>query len=338
MLGKPEVGRWPTSFTDLVGVDLPIVQAPIGSASTPRLAAAVSAAGGVGMLALSWTAPDQISQRIREVRELTDRPFGVNVVLEWDQRARVDAALESGARIVSTFWGDPAHYSDLCHQAGAIHVHTVGSAEEACRARDLGVNVLVAQGYEAGGHVWGQVSTMALVPAIVDAVAPIPILAAGGIGDGRGFAAALMLGAAGAWMGTAFLVADESGTHPTYRQRIVDATETDTLYSKVFDGGWPDAPHRALLNSTIRTWQAAGCPGPGARPEEGEVIGHRPDGTALHRYADDLPTDEITGEVEPLAHYAGQSAGVVRQQQSASQIVRDIICHAEASFRNSVRA
>src|SRR5438067_536764 len=189
--------RIDTAFTRLLDLEVPIVQAPIGPCACPDLAAAVSNAGGLGMLALTWQHPQDIESVIRRTRELTDRPFGVNLILEWEQRERLSACLASGVGVVSFFWGDPAPHVDAVHGAGGRVVHTIGSAEEARRAVDAGVDVLVAQGVEAGGHVWGDIATMPLVPSVVDAV-DVPVLAAGGVGDGRGLAAALALGASGA--------------------------------------------------------------------------------------------------------------------------------------------
>src|SRR5437660_8030861 len=163
-----------TTLTRLLGIDVPIVQAPIGPCAGPELASAVSAAGGLGMLAVTWLAPHDAERAIGETRDGTDRPFGVNLILEWDQRERLDACLAAGARIVSFFWGDPGPYVEAVHDAGGLVLHTVGTPEEGRRVADLGVDVVVAQGVEAGGHVWGDVSTMALVPAVVDAVAPVP--------------------------------------------------------------------------------------------------------------------------------------------------------------------
>lgn len=303
---------------------LPVVQAPIGSASTPQLAAAVSQAGGLGMLALSWTSIDETRRRIRSARQLTSRPFGVNLALESPQFERLAVCLEEKVQVVSTFWGDPARYTDLVHDGDAMHVHTVGSAEEARRAVDLGVDVVVAQGWEAGGHVWGRVATLPLVPAVVDAVHPIPVLAAGGIADGRGLAAVLALGAAAGWVGTRFLLAAEANVHPGYQAAIAVAAETDTVYGEVFDGGWPNAPHRALRNSTVRAWVAAGRPAAGHRPGEGEVLSTTPAGTQLLRYGDDLPTADLVGDVEPMALYAGQSSGLITAVQPAAVIARTL--------------
>ncbi|HXH87013.1 MAG TPA: nitronate monooxygenase [Gaiellaceae bacterium] len=307
----------------LLGVELPIVQAPIGTASVPRLAAAVSNAGGLGMLALSWTASTGVAAMIGETQALTERPFGINVVLEWDQRARVGAALAAGVRIVSLTWGDPAPSIELIHAAGGVALVTVGSAEEARRVEAAGADVVVARGWESGGHVWGQVSTMALVPAVVDAVA-VPVIAAGGIADARGVAAALALGADGVWVGTRFLLAEETPIHPLYRERLLAASETDTVYSSVFDGGWPDAPHRTLRNSTLDAWEQAGTPSSGSRPREGEAIARRADGSEVARYASALPLAGMEGEIEALSLWAGQSVALARRVRPAAEIVAEL--------------
>ena len=201
----------------------PIIQAPMGPVS--RLAAAVSNAGALGMVALSWV-PD-VADLIHQTAALTTQPFGGNLVLKWDQHRRLDQALAAGLRIVSLTWGDPAPYVAAIHEAGALVLHTVGSAKEARRSVAAGVDVIVAQGWEAGGHVWGRVATLPLVPAVVDAVAPVPVIAAGGIGDARGVAAVLALGAQAAWLGTRFLLAEEAPVHEDYRRRLIAAAETD---------------------------------------------------------------------------------------------------------------
>jgi NAD(P)H-dependent flavin oxidoreductase YrpB (nitropropane dioxygenase family) len=314
-----------TPFCRRLGLTAPVVQAPVGSAATPELAAAVSNAGGLGMLALSWTPPGSVRERIRSTRALTDRPFGVNVVLEWDQHERVRACLEESVAAVSTFWGDPRPYVDTIHAAGALHIHTVGCAEEARRAVDAGVDVIVAQGWEAGGRVWGEVATLALVPAVVDAVAPVPVIAAGGVADGRGLAAVLALGADAGWVGTRFLLAHEASVHAAWRRLIQDASETGTLYSTLFDRGWPDAPARTLRNSTVRAWERAGRPPAPGRPGEGDVVARAPDGSCLYRYGPTPAVGGATGDVEALALYAGQGAGIVEDFLPAAAIVEELI-------------
>lgn len=316
--------KFETTLTHLLNIEIPIVQAPMADAASPELVAAVSNAGGLGMLSVTWRDLADIRTVIRKVREQTTRPFGVNLGLAWDQGERLKVSLEEGASIISFFWGDPAEYLELTHAAGALVMHTVASAAEAQRSNSAGVDILVAQGWEAGGHVWGTVATLPLVPRVVDAVAPKPVIAAGGIADGRGFAAALMLGAAGVWVGTRFLASKEAPIHPTYRQQVLEAQETGTSYSIVFDGGWPDAPHRTLHNDTIAEWLAAGSPQSGERPNEGETIAVWPDGREISRYSSAYPRPGMTGNVEAMALYAGQSVGLVSRIQSAAEIVSEM--------------
>ena len=303
-------------------MEQPIVQAPIGPAAVPRLVAAVSNAGALGMLSLTW-APD-VADLIRQTAELTPRPFGGNLILAWDQHRRLDQALEAGLRIVSLTWGDPAPYVEAAHAADALVLHTVGSAQEARRAVAAGVDVIVAQGWEAGGHVRGGVATLPLVPAVVDAVAPVPVIAAGGIGDARGVAAVLALGAQAAWLGTRFLLAEEAPVHEDYRRQLIAAAETDAQwYADLFGVGWADAPHRAIRNSTARAWEAAGRPGPGRRPGEGEEIA-QDQGRPIFRYSSAVALEGTTGDIEALSLWAGQGVALARHVQPASEIVAEL--------------
>jgi nitronate monooxygenase len=311
-----------TPVCELLGIEEPIVQAPMSAVS--QLAAAVSNAGALGMLALTWSSP--AGDPVRETAALTDRPFGGNLILNSDQHRRVDEALEAGMRIVSFMWGDPAGYVEQVHEANGVVLHTVGSAEEARRAVANGVDVVVAQGWEAGGHVWSQVATLPLVPAVVDAVAPVPVIAAGGIGDARGVAAVFALGAQAAWLGTRFLLAQEMPIHEEYRRRLIGAAETGAQwYANLYEVGWPDAPHRALRNSTAEVWEAAGRLAPGRRPGEGDVIAHFPSGESILRYEPGAPLVGTTGDVEALSLWAGQSVGLVRQPQLAAEIVAELV-------------
>jgi nitronate monooxygenase len=310
-----------TPVCELLGVERPIVQAPV--ADDPRLPAAVSNAGALGSVALWWA--DDAGAIVRETAALTDRPFAGNFVLTSDQHHRLDQALSAGLRIVSLLWGDPDSYVDPVHDAGGLLVHTVGSAEEARRAVGCGVDIIVAQGWEAGGHVWGGVATLPLVPAVVDAVAPVPVIAAGGIGDARGVAAVLALGAQAAWLGTRFLLADEMPIHEEYRRRLIAATETDAeWYPDLYDVGWPDSPHRAIHNSTAEKWEAAGRPPLGSRPEEG-VVAHFASGEPILRYSPAPPLVGTTGDIEALSLWAGQSVALARQRQPAAEIVAELV-------------
>jgi nitronate monooxygenase len=312
----------PTPVCELLGIEHPIILAPLST--DPRLPAAVSNAGGLGSLGLAWS--DDAGEVVRHTAALTDRPFAGNFVLFADQRRRIDQALSAGLRVVSLIWGDPRSYIDLVHDAGALVMHTVGSAEEARRAAGCGVDIVVAQGWEAGGHVWGGVATLPLVPAVVDAVAPVPVIAAGGIGDARGVAAVLALGAQAALLGTRFLLADEMPIHEEYRRRLVDATETDAeWYPNLYEVGWPDAPHRAIHNSTAEIWEAAGRPAPGSRPGEGEVIARFASGDPILRYSPAPPMVGTTGDIDALSLWAGQSVGLAKRPQPAADIVAELV-------------
>jgi nitronate monooxygenase len=292
-------------------------------ADVPRLAAAVSNAGALGMVTLTWSA--DVGAVVRETAALTTRPFGGNFVLTEDHHRHLDQALDAGLRIVSFIWGDPSSYVGAVHDAGGLVLLTVGSAEEARRAVASGVDVIVAQGWEAGGHVWGTVATLPLVPAVVDAVAPVPVIAAGGIGDARGVAAVLALGAQAAWLGTRFLLAEEMPIHADYRRRLIAATETDPQwYPNLYEVGWPDSPHRTLRNSTSKAWEDAGRPPPGQRPGEGDVIAHFASGESIVRYEPAPPMIGTTGDIEALSMWAGQGVALAKKSQSAAEIVNEL--------------
>src|SRR5271163_3502648 len=311
-----------TPLCDLLGIEHPIVSAPM--AIDPRLPAAVSNAGALGTMGLWWA--DDAGDVVRETAALTDRPFGGNFALTSDQHRRVDQALSAGLRIVSFIFGDPQSYVDVVHDAGGLVMHTVGSAEEARRAVGCGVDIIVAQGWEAGGHVWGGVATLPLVPAVVDAVAPVPVIAAGGIGDARGVAAVLALGAQAAWLGTRFLLAQEMPIHDEYRSRLINATETDAQwYPDLYDVDWPNSPHRALRNSTAEMWEAAGRPPLESRPGVGDVIAHFSSGEAIVRYEPAPPMVGTTGDIEALSMWAGQSVALARQPRPAAEIVAELV-------------
>lgn len=242
--------------------------------------------------------------------------------------------LDEGVPVISFFWRDPAALVARAKAGGATVLHTINSAIAAKHAVDCGVDVIVAQGWEAGGHVRGTVATMPLVPAVVDAVSPVPVVAAGGIADGRGLAAALALGAAGAWIGTRFLASHEAAIHPRYRERLLEANENDTIFlESLFDIRWPDAPHRTLRNRTVEVWEAAGRPPSGRRPGEGEVIATSRSTGPIVRYQSCTPGTDTDGDIDALSLWAGQSVGLVAKVQSASDIVREIADEARAILR-----
>jgi NAD(P)H-dependent flavin oxidoreductase YrpB (nitropropane dioxygenase family) len=209
-----------------MGIELPIFGAGAGSIATAELAAAVTNAGGLGMTGAAGDAADAIVARIRRIRALTDGPLGVNVILQIQPPDAIQAILDEGVDVLATGFGDPAPWVGPAHAAGAKVFHRCESAAEA-RTVAAGVDVLIAQGSDSGGHT-GVTPTFSLVPQIVDAADGLPVLAAGGIADGRGLAAALALGADGVLIGTCLVASLESSAHGDYKQRIVDATAADS--------------------------------------------------------------------------------------------------------------
>ena len=254
-----------TRLTRMLDIRHPVIQAGMGGVARAELVAAVSNAGAFGMLGMIRQAPDFVREQIRKTRALTDHPFGVNLVPPVAPPAgfesQLDVCLEERVSVVSLFWCDPAPFVERCRAAGVRVMLQAGSVEEARRADAVGVDVIVIQGVEAGGHVRGQVGLLPLLPIVIDAVAPLPVVGAGGIVDGRGLAAALALGAEGVWVGTRFVASDESEAHPEYKKRLLGSCETDTVYTETFHVGWPPhSPHRALRNSLTD----GGSPPPGS--------------------------------------------------------------------------
>ena len=321
------------AFCRKLDVEIPIVLAPMGGAVGPELTAAVSNAGGLGLIPLWYLEPDVVRSNIRATSALTKRPFGVNLNLNWPQEDRLAVCLDEGVKVISFFWGHSRPLVERAKKAGATVLQTVASAEEAKQAVDEGADIVVAQGWEAGGHVRGTVATLPLVPAVVDKVAPKPVIAAGGIADGRGLAAVLALGASAAWIGTRFLLSDECPIHEHYRKRLIAANETDTLYTSVYDVGWPDAPHRLLRNSTLTNWENAGSPPPGNRPGEGDVVAHSPSAGDIVRYQIYTPEAGAVGDIDETAMWAGQGVALLKRAQPAGDIVREIWRDASATLK-----
>lgn len=330
-----------TVLTERLGLEYPIVQAPVGSATCPELTAAVADAGALGMLAVTWRDEAATRDALAETDRRTDGAFGVNIVADANAKrlpteTHVESCLDEGIEIFSFSFGEAAPHIDRIHSSGGTVLQSVGSAEEAERAVEAGVDIVVAQGWEAGGHVQSEVATLPLVPRVVDAVPDTPVIAAGGIGDGRGIGAALTLGADGAWLGTRFLATREARVHRLYRRRILEADETETAHTTLFDGGWPNVPHRVLENTTVAMWYAAGRPETG-RPGEGEVVAETETGVPVRRYEDSLAVPGMDGDIEALPLYAGQSAGLVHRTRSATETVSNLVDETIRALENTGR-
>lgn len=360
-----------TKLCDILGIEYPVVLAGMGTVAGHKLVAAVSEAGGLGVLGAATMGPDELRDEVRKIRELTDKPFGVDILLatmapppqgsgggqgegeipsNWRDmlpkaqlefaaslrskfdlpdvapefptpsgrrerpifgpgytRSQIDVILEEKVPVFASGLGNPAPYVEEFHAVGVKVIALVGNVKNARRVAEGGTDVVVAQGAEAGGHT-GRVGTMALVPQVVDAVAPTPVLAAGGIGDGRGLAAAICLGALGAWIGTAFLVSKEAAWDDTLKQRILDASEEDTRVTRIYSG----KTMRNINNPLIEAWEEAGVPTL-PFPFQGAVI------------------QEVTfaaqqaGRKDLGMNPAGQISGMLNEQRPAKDILAEIV-------------
>lgn len=338
-----------TELCDRLGIELPILSAGMGSVAGPDLVAAVSNAGGFGVLGVSGSSPESVRAKIAATRALTGRPFGANVIIDesgWATtdddraliRAEVETAAEAGAAAVVVFWGDPAPFVPLAHAHGAALIVQLGSVAEAETAVSAGVDAIIVQGIEAGGHVIATESVWELLPAVVEAAAPVPVLASGGIGDGAGIARALRLGAQGVSIGTRFVATDESNALPDYKRRLVESSAEDTVYTEdLYDVFWPGAPHRTLRNRNFEEWEAAGRPSPGERPGEGTTIGTMRLSSGqtyeLPRYGGaGSPIVGFEGDLDYMAMWAGESVGVVHDVRPAGEIVARLAADAAAAL------
>jgi NAD(P)H-dependent flavin oxidoreductase YrpB (nitropropane dioxygenase family) len=306
-----------TKITDLLGIEHPVVLGGMASGTNATLVAAVSGAGGLGVLGATGMSPDQMQVAAVAVRAQTDRPFGVNLLLFLSTERDVDAVLATGCRVLSTAWGDPAPYVERAHRAGARVMHMVSTAEQAASAVAAGVDVVVAQGTEGGGHV-GHVSTIALVPLVLDVARGRPVLAAGGIADGRGLAAALAMGADGVLMGTRFLATPEAPVPPSYKQSIVEAGGSDTVFTRIPDFApyveWPGAWSRVLRNRFVERWLG----------KEEELRTQHAD-----RVGEEAREARARDDRDEMKLFAGQSSGLVGGIEPAADVVRRISREAE---------
>jgi enoyl-[acyl-carrier protein] reductase II len=301
----------------------------------PELVAAVSNGGGFGILQGQLCPPSVLRDQITYLRTLTDKPFGVNFVLHFQHHAGIQVCIEERVAALSFFWGDPSEFVAPAHDAGIAVLHQVGSVEAAVRAHQSGVDVIIAQGVEAGGHLAGEVSSMVLLPRIVDAIAPALVLAAGGIADARGLAAALCLGADGVVMGTRFLATPEANAHPVYKAELVAATEEDTVRTILFGHGWPDAPHRTLRTRFVREWVHRESETQDSRSDE-PIIGRSVVSGAempIQRFASLPPNIHATGDIESMSLLAGQSVGLIHEIRPAAEILHDTLNGAERLIR-----
>ena len=300
-----------TNVTELLQIEYPIIQGGMAWVAEHHLAAAVSEAGGFGLIGAASAPPEIVREEIRKAKELTDKPFGVNIMLlnpNADEVAKI--VVEEGIQAVTTGAGNPEKYMPMWKEAGVKVIPVVASVAMAKRMERYGADAVVAEGMEAGGHIGNQ-TTMALIPQIVDAV-NIPVIAAGGIGDGRGVAASFMLGAEGVQMGTRFVVADESIVHDNYKDRIVKAKDIDSVVTGQSTGH----PVRCLRNQMTKEYIKKEQEGVPFEELERMTLG------SLRKAV--MDGDILNGTV-----MAGQIAGLVSKRQSCKEILQEIMTEAE---------
>jgi len=327
---EPSSKEAPGLLALLAGIRFPVLQAPIGGSACPALASAVSQAGGLGALALTWLSRDDAVRQVLDVKAATVGGFQANFALVKPPTA-LDAVLDAGVPCITFSWGDARPYVRQVKRAGAacgVQVATLAGARE---ARDAGADFLVCQGYEAGGHVQGSRPLAILLGELSGEANLPPVIAAGGIADGAGIARVMAAGAAGAMLGTRFVATQESMAHPLYKQALVDASSEDSVMTVCFDGGWPYAAHRVLHNRTLQAWESAGSPQHGARPGEGNVVAMRPGGPDILRYDDTIPLRTMRGQILDMALYAGQGCGAIHDLPSAGPLASRLWSECQAA-------
>ena len=300
-----------TKITELLGIEYPIIQGGMAWVAEYHLAAAVSEAGGLGIIGAGGAPASFVREQIQKVKEITDKPFGVNIMLmnpEADQIAQV--VVEEGVKVVTTGAGNPGKYMAMWKEAGIKVIPVVASVALAKMMERAGADAVIAEGMESGGHI-GEATTMTLVPQVADAVT-VPVIAAGGIADGRGFAAAMMLGAQAVQMGTRFVVASESIVHENYKQKVIAAKDIDTAVT----GRSTGHPIRCIRNKTTREYLKLEKEGATLEELEKLTLG------GLRRAV--LEGDVVEGSV-----MAGQIAGLVKKEQTCAEIIQEIMTQGE---------
>lgn len=304
-----------TRITDLLGIEYPVIQGGMAWVAEYHLAAAVSEAGGLGLIGAASAPPEIVREQIREARKLTDKPIGVNVMLLNPNAEEVAKVIvEEGVKVVTTGAGNPGKFMDMWKAAGVKVIPVVASVAMAKLMERAGADAVVAEGTESGGHI-GSTTTMALVPQVVDAV-DIPVIAAGGIADGRGFAAAMMLGAEAVQMGTVFVTAKESIVHSNYKNKVMNAKDIDSEVT----GRSTGHPVRCLRNKMTREYLKLEQEGASFEELEHLTLG------ALRNAV--MDGDVINGTV-----MAGQIAGMIKEEQSCEEIIQGIMAQAKTLLK-----
>lgn len=318
-----------TRICDLLGIPHPIVLGGMGNATTAPLVAAVSNAGGFGTLGTSAFDASTLDREIASIHERTDKPFGINHLLFQIQENMFAVTLAARPTLIAFAWArkdqNLRDYVQRAHDAGCKVMYMAGEVPEALRAAEAGADVLVAQGTEAGGHV-GWMASLPLVPMMVKALAPLPVLCAGGIADGRGLAGALALGAEGVLLGTRFLATHESPLHANFKQAIVDSDGHDTVLTEIPDLAsqrvWPGAMSRAQRNKFIERWAGREW---AVRQNAAEI-------------GKELAKARAAGDIENASLSFGQDAGLIDSIKSVKEVIEEIVAEAEEIMRDRLQA
>ncbi len=315
-----------TRLTELLDIEHPVMLAGMGGVSYHRLVAAVSEAGGFGCLGASTMPPEKMVEEIQRVRELTDKPFGVDLLtaMPGNLAGQVQQVIDGGASVFVAGLGVPTDVVDLCHRNGLLVVNMCGKVDHARRAVDAGCDIVVAQGTEAGGHT-GQIATFPLLPQVVDAVGDrVPVVAAGGITDGRGLAAALTFGADGIWVGTRFIATPEARAVSGYKDALIETAEDGTIISRAYSG----KTMRVVRNDYTRYFEE--------HPSELELFPAQL-GRSISDKAFHLGGDEQTPDIDPSVecYPAGQGTGAIRELVPAGELVRRFVEEAQAALERA---
>jgi nitronate monooxygenase len=340
---QPETGAFLPSarsqtIMKMFGLKYPIFEACHGSATSPELAIAVADAGAMGALA-SLGNPENARNAVSKVRAATKGSFAVNIILALQSDDGLEwlrAVLEAGAPALQFSWGLPSKDAlAAIRAAGARWGVQVSGPEGARAAIDLGADYLVCQGSEAGGHVQATRGLYETLPLVIAEAGHIPVVASGGIANGAGIRKALLAGASAAALGTRFVATHECPAHPVYKQAIIDAFAQDTVLTNCFQNGWP-AMHRVIRNRTVSMWEAAGCPLPGKRPGEGDILATRTDGAKIIRYSIGVARSDYKGTIMELPLWAGRGVDAVKDVLPARELVERLWKECEAPQRSPV--
>jgi NAD(P)H-dependent flavin oxidoreductase YrpB (nitropropane dioxygenase family) len=339
------MSKWHSQFTKEYDLELPFAGAGMGFFALPDLVVAVSEAGGLGVLGVAPEPPPRVQEMIRAVKARTSRPFGVDFIITETvfgpatTEEHIDLCVAERVPVVIFFWSlPPAAWVEKLKRAGSKVWMQIGSLAEAREAAAAGMDALIVQGTEAGGHNRSGGSLFSLLPVVVDAVAPVPVLAAGGIADGRGVAAALTLGAQAVWVGTRLIASREAYAHPEHKRRLVTAGPQDTVRTSIFGPEWPDAPLRVLRNRVVQEWAHCDDKTP-PQPEPPQTIGQtviagQP--YPMPKFSAILPTPDTTGDLDEMCLPTGEGVGLIRKIQPAAEIVHEMMEEARRLMRGSM--